>query len=252
MEEWKQHRMLLRNQPNHDFGVGKYYKIPNSGFDEEGYFAFIKAVYDKRFYEEDIDSAVGEPSIKMRCDSGAPKLMPMPTSLHETDDETGICKTCGSSESVYPTTNSHHASLNNSKILRIPMHGYKGFICYLELKDQDDEDKEVYENTNVARTLQELFKLMLEWEWVYLNLDQDDICAKLSYEILQEYDLPISIREWLWNEVPDMHVARFLKGDPDARSRGDVSKIPNMSEDFEYWCVHQIVMKEQLWKYGSR
>jgi hypothetical protein len=104
----------------------------------------------------------------------------------------------------------------------------------------------------MARTLQELFKSMLEWEWCYLNLDPEDIHAKLAYEMLQEMEMPESIREWLWTELPDMHLAKFLKGDTSARTRPDTALIPDMHTDFESWCWYQIVRKEQLWKYNTK
>jgi hypothetical protein len=250
--EWEAYRGLLRYEPKHENGVGRYHKTPGSGDDEKGFFTFIRAVYDKRFYQEEVDHINDDHSISMRCDSGAPKKMPMPTSLHETDDDTGLCTFCGSGESVYGTTNSHNCSLTNSIILRMPIHGYKGFIGYLELRDQEAEDKEVYENTNMARTLQELFKILLEWEWVYLNLDQNDVCAELAYNILEEQQLPENLRQWLWDEMPDMHVAKFFKGDIDARQRPNVNTIPEMTEDFEHWCWFKIARTPAIWTYGVR
>jgi hypothetical protein len=233
--------------------LGRYSKVPGSGNDEKGYFAFIRAVYNQRFYEEDVSlSPEGTLKIAVRCDAAAPKNMPTPTALHEEDEETGLCKFCGSSAPVYGTTNSHHASLSNATELRIPFHGRKGFICYLELADPATEETEVYENPNVTRTLHELFKLMLEWEWVYDNLDQNDVCAVLAHDILEEIDLPEMLRSWLWNNVPDMHVAKFLKGDPDARLRPPASTIPPMLPEFEGWCYHHIHETEPIWKYGSR
>jgi hypothetical protein len=249
---WDQDRGLLRYEPTHEFGVGRYYKLPGSGSDEKGYFAFIKAVYNQRFYEEEVDHTSDEQTISIRCDSGAPKNTPMPTALHEEDEETGLCKHCGSDEPIYGTTNSHYASLSNATILRMPFHTTKGFICYLELRDDVAEEAEVYTNNNMARTLQELFKSMVEWEWCYLNLDSEDIHAKLAYEMLQEMELPDSIRDWLWAELPDMHLAKFLKGDESARTRPDSSLIPDMHTDFESWCWYQIVKKEQLWKYNTK
>jgi hypothetical protein len=233
-------------------GIGYYNKRPGSGTDERGYFAFIRALYNHRFYEEDPNlSPEAEIALSTRCDSSAPKSMPVPSALHEEDEDTGLCKMCGSDKPVYGTTNSHHASLTNTKILRMPFHGYKGFIAYLELHDSEIEETEVYTNPNVTRTLQELFKLMLEWDWVYENLDKEDICAVLAHNMLEEFELPENIKQWIWDEVPDMHVARFLKGDTDARSRPHVSQIPEMTPEFEGWCWHQI-NKPPLWQYGSR
>jgi hypothetical protein len=233
--------------------IDKYRKDPGSGNDEVGFFTFLQAVYNRRFYEEDTSLAANSRLLlHVRCDVSCPKDMPAPTALHEEDEETGLCKFCGSSEPIYGTTNSHYSSLSNSNVLRMPFHGYKGFIGYLELSDPELEALEVYTNTNMARTLQELFKLMLEWEWVYNNLDNTDVCAILAHDMLQEMNLPNSLREWVWSEVPDMDVAKFLKNDPDARARNDVSLIPAMTSDFEGWCWYKIYNTENTWKYGSR
>lgn len=250
---WNEDPHYLRYEPSHSYGVGRLYKLPGSGNDTHGYFAFIRAMYNHRFYEEDVSHiANDEQRLSTRCDASAPKAMPMPTALHEENEETGLCAFCGSDKPIYGTTNSHYASLSNATTLRIPFHTPKGFIAYLELNNAEIEETEVYTNPNVTRTLQELFKLMLEWEWVHLNLDSEDVCAKLCYEILQEMQVPESIRNWVWNELPDMHVAKFLKGNLDARARPDTSTIPDMHPDFEAWCWHQVVFAPQLWKYGSR
>ncbi len=252
-ENWLQESRLLQWEPTHESGIGRYYKIPGSGTDTKGYFAFIRAVYNQRFYEEDI-SEYGEHDwrFKARCDSSAPKSMPMPTALHESDDETGLCTFCGSDKPVFGTTNSHNASLSNSLVLRMPFQGYKGFICYLELRDPEIEEHEVYENPNVARTLQELFKLMFEWDWVYENIDNTDVCAVLCHEMLIELQMPENIKQWVLDNVPDMHVARFFRGEIDARSRPDVTTIPNMSEEFERWCWYNVVKGPVTWTYGGK
>jgi hypothetical protein len=104
----------------------------------------------------------------------------------------------------------------------------------------------------MTRTLQELFRLMLEWEWCYLELGTRDIYSVLAYDMLQELSPPDSIRQWLWQKVPDQRVAKFLKGDTNARLRSDVLSIPDMSLEFDSWCWYNIIDKPSLWTNGSR
>jgi hypothetical protein len=251
IQMYKNHELLIASFCHRK--IGRYRRDPISGEDAKGFFAFIKAAYDEKFYEEDVSLApVRNLQIGVRCDSDAPKEMPVPAAIHEKDENTGVCKICGSDKPIYGTTNSHHASLSNTRMLRIPFHGYKGFIAYLELHDSEIEETDVYENPNVARTLQELFKLMLEWDWVYNNLDSEDICAVLSHNILEELDMPQILKDWIWEKVPDMHVAKFLKGDLDARARPSILKIPAMIPEFEGWCWYNIYTKPNTWNYGVR
>jgi hypothetical protein len=238
----------LRNEPKGKHGFGSYYKIPGSGEDDRGYFAFVRSVYDTRFEPDRISQS----EAVERCDSHVRGMVPKPTALHEADEITGVCKLCGSTEPIYGTTNSHVASILNARILRVPIQGYKGFIVYLKLNSLELEEKEFTFSENITRTLQELFRLMLEWEWCYLELGCRDVYSTLCYEILQELEMPNSIREWLWNEVPEQRVAKFLKGDPKARDRSDVSLIPDMTLEFDAWCWYHIVGKPAIWEHGER
>jgi hypothetical protein len=56
----------------------------------------------------------------------------------------------------------------------------------------------------------------------------------------------------LWNEVPEQRVAKFLKGDDNARERSDPTTIPDMSLEFDEWCWYHIVSKPAIWEHGER
>ena len=245
-------RSYLRDEPKGVEQFGVYYKVPGTKEDERGYFAFIKSVYDYEFKPETVNIEGVSASMTPRCDAQAPKDNPKPTALHEINEETGVCILCGSTDPVYPTTNSHVASLNNTRVLRLPIQGRSGFIVYLRLNSKELEDRDFHYSENLGKTLQELFRLMLEWEWCYLELECRDTYSTLAYEILQELEMSDSIRNWLWNEVPEQRVAKFLKGDPTARERSDISTIPGMSLDFDAWCWNHIANTPALWIHGAK
>lgn len=68
-----------------------------------------------------------------------------------------------------------------------------------------------------AHTLHELLKLMMEWEWCYLNLQASEPIAKISHLALSSIGLSINLLDTsevvksLW-ALPDMYVAQYLKG----------------------------------------
>lgn len=248
---WDENSFYLRHEPMHEYGNGRYYKQIGSGNDEQGFFAFIPVVYDARFYEEPQEQENTGSYIRARCDSAAPKSMPMPTDVHEADED-GVCMICGSSEPIFGTTKSHVASLTNSRVLRFPFHGYKGFITYMELINPEIEKRAFVLPQNTARTLQELFKLMLEWDWAYTELECRDVHSVLAHEMLEELEMPEVVKSWVVENVPDMRVAKFFKGDTSARDRNPVELIPDMSLDFDAWCWHNVQRKPSLWKYGVK
>jgi hypothetical protein len=249
---WITNPKHLRNESKGPDGFGIYYKRPGTDDDKTGYFVFIKSVYDYKFKPEvkEVDE-INTPLVE-RCDVGLKKDIPKPIALHEKDEETGLCNLCGSADPIYTTTNSHVATIQNTRILRLPFQGYSGFIVYLKLDDKSLEEKDSDYSENLARTLQELFRLMLEWEWCYMELGTRDTYSILAYEILKEMDVPSSIRDWLWTEVPDQRVAKFLKGDTNARLRSDPLTIPDMSLEFDSWCWYNIIDKPSLWTHGFR
>lgn len=250
--DWITNPKYLKNENKGIEGFGIYNKVPGTSDDERGLFVFIRSVYDYSFQPEVVkDESIATTAIT-RCDSLIDIKIPKPTALHETDKLTGLCKLCGSDSYVYPTTHSHSASLKNIRTLRMPIQGYKGFVVYLKLDDKELEILDFNYSENLGRTLQELFRLMLEWEWCYLELGTRDTYSVLAYEMLEELSLPDLIRNWLWEEVPEQRVAKFLKGDTNARLRSDTSTIPEMSPEFDSWCWYNIVDKPPLWTHGAR
>jgi hypothetical protein len=71
----------------------------------------------------------------------------------------------------------------------------------------------------IAHTLHELLKLMMEWEWCYLNMQTTEPIAELSHLALVNMGISIEklekskVVQSIW-ALPDMYVAQFLKGIP--------------------------------------
>ena len=89
-----------------------------------------------------------------------------------------------------------------------------------------------------ARTIQELFKNMFEWSSVYEEpFNNREKIAEYSKYSLELLDIPENIANEI-NQLPDMHLYRYLKGDLFAQERP--SNIPNMSEQFILWLKSKI------------
>lgn len=238
---------MLKNQPKHLTGVGHYEKKIGQD-DEQGFFAIAKVVFNHKFYSEPWPEGESY-GITTRCDSGASRRVPTPTGYHVWDDENNICS-CGSTEEPFGTTNDHVVSLNNARILRSPIQTNSGFIMYFILSDKELEKKALENEEIFARTLQEIFRLMLEWDFAYRELGNRQEYAVVCHGMVEELQIPENIKEWLLNSVPDGRVAKFLKGRTDARERNDVNLIPDMTEEFDIWCEDIILNRPRYWDYG--
>jgi hypothetical protein len=238
----------FERQPQHPMGVGYLAKHVGQT-DNVGFFAFLRALYDRRFYEEDWPHGK-QNGIKSRCDGAAPPGMPMPAAWHDWDYKNNKCLTCESETAPYGTTDSHMASLNNMKILRMPIQSQYGFITYIEMEDPEEE-LEAFRGPQVsARTLQEMFRLLIEWEWAYNELNNREEYAIVAKNMIEDLGMSDSIKEWLWNELPPMRVVKYVSGDTNAWERADSSLIPEMTEEFKEWCLHLILGRAKLWTYG--
>jgi hypothetical protein len=92
-----------------------------------------------------------------------------------------------------------------------------------------------------ARTLGELFRLIIEWAYVadapFENQEQPAVLSKF---VLEKLNMPIDVRQELLDEYPDMHVAMYLRNDPNALYRP--SGIPDITPLFDEW-IEQILLK---------
>jgi hypothetical protein len=215
--------------------------------DNRGFFAFIKAEYKNNFDGEQVNKN----NYVKRCDLDSPQGTPLPVDFHSWDVEAEKCTVCGSKTKPHPTTGSHVTSLTNSRTLRMPIQSNYGFVAYIETTDQELEAQAFEDPQNTARTLQELFRLMLEWEWVYLNMNNKEEISKVAHELLNDLSMPEDIKNWIWEEVPPMRVEKFLTNNESPRLRESIDKIPNMTKEFEEWCISLILTRPQVWGSGQ-
>lgn len=108
-------------------------------------------------------------------------------------------------------------------------------------------DSEYYENYLIestpcrfARTLGELFKLIIEWDYVVdPPFSSTEIAATLSRTILEKLQMPADVKAEIESNVPDMHVAMYLQGNLNASQRP--SGVPNITPLFEEWIIQKFL-----------
>jgi hypothetical protein len=91
---------------------------------------------------------------------------------------------------------------------------------------------------NCARTLGELFKLIIDWDLAYHEFGNREEIAILCHKIIGSINLPIELYELIIKETPDSIVRRYLKNDKNALELGDRPETPQILID---WC------KEKYW-----
>lgn len=84
-----------------------------------------------------------------------------------------------------------------------------------------------------GKSLMELFKNIREWSFmVDAPFNSDHPMATYSKKAIEVLNIPQSILDEI-DSFPDMHLARFLKGDPNHRDL--VEGFPNMSDGMKIW-----------------
>jgi hypothetical protein len=91
-----------------------------------------------------------------------------------------------------------------------------------------------------ARTLGELFKLIIEWSIVNKDpFNNTEVQSVISSKILELMDMPENVYQELLNSFPDTHVSLYLQGNPDATQRP--SGVPNITPLFEQWIEDKLL-----------
>jgi hypothetical protein len=91
-----------------------------------------------------------------------------------------------------------------------------------------------------ARTLGELFKLIIEWNIVNKEpFNNEEVQSVISSKILELMDMPENVYQELLNSFPDTHVSLYLQGNPDATQRP--SDVPNITPLFEEWIEEKLL-----------
>ena len=89
-----------------------------------------------------------------------------------------------------------------------------------------------------ARTLGELFRLIIDWDLAYHHFNNKENIAYICHKILGSIEMPHEIYEDICNNIPDSVVAKYIKGDPDACNMGERPKTPESVIDWlrdKYW-----------------
>lgn len=111
----------------------------------------------------------------------------------------------------YPTIKRHFTLLDLEPIAR---------ITYQEF---DPSDSDMFEQVAKihpqcgGRTIQELFRLIIEWAWSYTELRNNEPMAKLCHEVLRVVQMPLDVRQELLDLRPQ-YVARYVSNDVNALS----------------------------------
>lgn len=222
--------MALRDHPQHLGAVGFWAKEVGVN-DQRGFFAVSGAVANGQNVQQQKDGLV-------RCDSE--KIGPY--GFHRWDAVAGVCS-CGSTDQPEPAMGHHIITLDNLATVAVVIEALPhGYILYFELHDIAAEEECVQmPHSDCARTLQELFRLLAEWDFAYTELGSTELIAETCHGILQTLEMPESVRSFLLNDMPDEKVSRFIKGDPDARSRAPLPDIPALPTDFDEWLEQKIL-----------
>jgi hypothetical protein len=91
-----------------------------------------------------------------------------------------------------------------------------------------------------ARTLGELFKLIIEWSIVNKEpFNNTEVQSVISSKILELMDMPEDVYQELLDSYPDTHVALYLQNDPSATQRPE--NVPNITPLFEAWIEEKLL-----------
>ena len=216
----------LKDEPA-DLGAVGYYDKTVGINDTTGFFAISKVA---QIPVKDV--VEGEDT---RCDRG--KIGP--SSLHRWDETSGLCA-CGSTEPPDPVTGDHLIAMQDLVVCYPVFEAMPhAIILYIELKDPAQEEEAIRE-PNHTRTLQEMLRYIIEWDWAYTTLGNREEIAALCNSIVSTLAVPTEVTEWVIDQVPAEKVGRFLQGHPDARSR-TTEPIPELPDFVSSW-MHSLIV----------
>lgn len=207
-----------------------YYSLMNgfinqSKYSENGIFVFTKS---KKIEYEKIE---GTP---VRCDYGI--YGPI-----------AFSGTAGASSSSFDFEDESPVTLSHTYTASIIMSCFDvGHIVYMEVVDPQIEIDAVNnrEVPCITRTMGEHLKLILEWKQVSqhpFNSKQDiAICAN---NFLNEFKIDKNLELDIWNNQTDMQIVKYIKGEPEARTRPDPENIKEMTNLQKKWVLSKFIYK---------
>jgi hypothetical protein len=110
----------------------------------------------------------------------------------------------------------------------------KFLIGYLEMNEWHDSEADPTPSTMWgAKSIFQLFKTMREWSFMAEEpFNSDHPMATYSKLVFETFDIPQSILEEI-DSLPDMHLAKFLKGEENYKSVPH--PYPEASQEFKDW-----------------
>ncbi len=211
-----------------------YLKIINNT-DNKGLFGFAKLDNPSNFMNPE--------DVTKRCDYQTDAAL---RGFHKAVD--GVCN-CGLEEEPNNLTGGHFPLEALSALFVVVDAAPAGLICYFEFVDDEDFYLTQRGNT-LTRTLQEQFRFLIEWEYAHNHLDNNEEISSCATEMLQILDMPLTIREWILNSVPNEKVNRFLEGRTDALQRADTTDIPDLTEEFKEWLLDKFKEAKNFGEHG--
>jgi len=79
-----------------------------------------------------------------------------------------------------------------------------------------------------ARTLGELFRLIIDWDIAYHLFNNKENIAIICHKIMSGIDMPLEIYNEIYNQIPPSTVARYISGDPSPLDLGERPKTPEI------------------------
>lgn len=230
--------MKLSDCNNEHGRIGFWEKIVGDT-DDVGFFGIAQHVP-----LQNIQVSLGE---TLRCDATSRKG---PQGFHSWQ---GDQCSCGRLDEPYPLTGNHYIAFGQlAAIFPIIEALPYGHIMYFELTDPANEIRAIEEpHSDCARTLQEVFRLLLEWDFAYTNLGNRERIAEVSHGIVEVLEIPQSIVDWILTEVPGDKVSRYLAGDPNAQQRANIADIPPLSDEFSEWLYDKISSTRSIGEYDG-
>ncbi len=206
------------DQPQHRGGVGYYNKLTARTYTDDGstwsvnnskgIFAFVQLVPNVELVEEFGD---------VRCDGGTNNFGPM--GFHEWDEALQVCN-CGSSDKPYALTGNHALLFSSLEYIDVALGNPDcgGTIVYIESSDEGAELEmvKVWPSAS-ARTLQEVLRLLLEWEIAGELFDSTEPMADIAKQMIIGLGMTEEIKTWIWDNVPPNKVQLFLEGNTNAQ-----------------------------------
>lgn len=236
--------MALRDHPTGDGGIGWYHKNVGEN-DTYGFFAISGVAH----VPPNSTDATGE---MIRCDSALPydAISYGPYGFHRWNGSDAVCS-CGRTDPPDPQMGHHQIAVRALSRVNILMEALPyGYVLYFEMHDPALEEECVQmSHSDCARTLQELMRLMVEWDYAYSMLGNRELIAETCHGMLEVLDMPQGVKDFLLSEMPDEKVARFIRGNPDAQQRVDPTEVPDMSNELSDWLEQKILSSRPLGSY---